>query len=605
TAGIKLQDFRSGINSNEQLSELKLQDGKLIAAGSSQQLAGPNPNVDFAVATFDSTTGSQSELPNQGLINFFTYAQDAATALALKPDGKWVIAGTTGASVFGAFPFNTNFAIATLQGPNAPPVVGGLASVTYTEGDGSKLIAASGTVTDSDNDNIERMTIALTNPADSESITVSPSDGIVLDAASTATNLILTGSATAANYQKVLRTLMFTNPSENPSDAPDRAVTVTVKDSKSADSTLQTITIDVVPVADKPVVDLNGPETGVNFTSTYTPGDPAAAIVDTDATVTDADTANLISATITLGSPSSTESLSITGAPGTINVAAYNSATGVLALTGSASLADYQTAIRLLKYADTNTAATGNKSVSIVVNDGTANSDPATATIVRGSAPLSGDMDGDGQVTTQDGNLVTLILLGASDSTLELLRTPGSTATAAQMRASFESNKANLDVDNNGSTQSQDGNLIVLVKLGASDSVLELLRGPANTPDTRNNATQIKTFVQNLGAAPAAFASGFAAAVAYAPVKSTGSSVPVASTAINLFSSSAAAEAPIVIETEEDDFEHSEQENVEIRPVSDFPWLNPAPEMLTDNSEDVSDVFFESLQDDNVLLQAL
>ncbi|MEZ6031699.1 MAG: DVUA0089 family protein [Planctomycetaceae bacterium] len=230
---------------------------------------------------------------------------------------------------------------------------------------------------------------------------------------------------------------------------------------------------------------------------------------------------------------------------------------------------------------------------------------PVTVTIFEAPAAPPGDMDGDGQVTTQDGNLVTLILLGASDSTLELLKTPGSTANAAHMRASFESNKAKLDVDKNGSTQSQDGNLIVLVKLGASDSILELLRGPANTPDTRNNATQIKTFVQNLGAAPAAFASGFAAAVAYAPVKSTGSSVPVASTAINLFSSSAAAEALIVIETEEDDFEHSEQENVEIRPVSDFPWLDLAPEMLTDNSEDVSDVFFESLQDDNVLLQAL
>jgi hypothetical protein len=230
---------------------------------------------------------------------------------------------------------------------------------------------------------------------------------------------------------------------------------------------------------------------------------------------------------------------------------------------------------------------------------------PATVTIAEEPASIPGDMDGDGQVTTQDGNLVTLILLGASDSTLELLKTPGSTATAAQMKASFESNKVNLDVDNNGSTQSQDGNLIVLVKLGASDSILELLRGPANTPDTRNNATQIRTFVQNMGVAPAAplsSASRFAAA-ASGNVANPG--MPAVSTPSDLFLSASDEELLIVVQSDSQIPDMPAQENADTSP-------SPVPSSLTGavggpagNVEDDSHLFFESLSSDHSLLQAL
>lgn len=230
---------------------------------------------------------------------------------------------------------------------------------------------------------------------------------------------------------------------------------------------------------------------------------------------------------------------------------------------------------------------------------------PATVTIAEEPASIPGDMDGDGQVTTQDGNLVTLILLGASDSTLELLKTPGSTATAAQMKASFESNKVNLDVDNNGSTQSQDGNLIVLVKLGASDSILELLRGPANTPDTRNNATQIRTFVQNMGVAPAtplASASRFAAA-ASGNVANPGMSA--VSTPSDLFLSASDEELLIVVQSDSQIPDMPAQENADTSP-------SPVPSSLivavggpAGNVEDDRDLFFESLSSDHSLLQAL
>lgn len=366
----------------------------------------------------------------------------------------------------------------------------------------------------------------------------------------------------------------------------------------------------LVPAPIRPVVDLNGSAAGIDFTRSYTAGSGAVTIMDPNATVTDADSLNLQSATITLASPAATESLSITGAPTTITVAAYNATTGVLKLTGDASLANYRTAIRLLRYTDSRVSATGSKTVTIIVNDGGLSSAPATVTIQRIPAAVPGDMDGDGQVTTQDGNLITLILLGASDATLQQLRTPGSAATVAQIRASFERDRSRVDIDNNGTTTTQDGNLIVLVKLGASDSILELLRGPANTPDTRKNAAQIRTAVQSLIAGPTALTSDSRSALARppfsSPVPPANDSVSLNSVQSDLYDVGYDAEAVVVIQ-----LEISPAPGAELNRSEAF--LRPREALLVSgmigggNSRDAmdeSDDFLATLRIDNQLLQA-
>ena len=68
--------------------------------------------------------------------------------------------------------------------------------------------------------------------------------------------------------------------------------------------------------------------------------------------MTDVDNANIASATITLTNHPDgiDESLAVSGCAAGITVAAYNSTTGVLALSGSASKADYQACLRTLTY---------------------------------------------------------------------------------------------------------------------------------------------------------------------------------------------------------------------------------------------------------------
>lgn len=365
----------------------------------------------------------------------------------------------------------------------------------------------------------------------------------------------------------------------------------------------------LVPAPVRPVVDLNGSAAGVDANTSYTAGSGVVTIVDANATVTDADSLNLQSATITLVSPAATESLSITGAPSAITVAAYNVTTGILRLTGNASLANYRTALRLLKYTDSRVSATGNKTVTIIVNDGGLSSAPATITIQRIPAAVPGDMDGDGQITTQDGNLVTLILLGASDATLQQLRTPGSTATVAQIRASFERYKSRMDIDNNGTTTTQDGNLIVLVKLGASDSILELLRGPANSPDTRNNAAQIRAAVQSLIAGPAAIAAGssaFAEPLIPAQVLPAAVSVPLISVQSDLFNFGSNDEAVVSMQPETSRAAGSDLKRSEavLRPLAALVVSGIIGGGSRIDAADEIDSLFASLRVDHQLLQA-
>ena len=69
------------------------------------------------------------------------------------------------------------------------------------------------------------------------------------------------------------------------------------------------------------------------------------------------DSANIESATITLTNRpdgDTVESLSVNGGlPTGITASSYNSSTGVITLTGSATLAEYQTAIAQIQYNNT------------------------------------------------------------------------------------------------------------------------------------------------------------------------------------------------------------------------------------------------------------
>jgi hypothetical protein len=163
-----------------------------------------------------------------------------------------------------------------------------------------------------------------------------------------------------------------------------------------------------------------------NYTGSFSAGGSAVSVVDTDFTITDVDNSNMASATIVLtGHADAGESLTISGTPSTSNgiTITYTSATQI-SLSGSATKAAYETVIKSILYQNTNAAGsttTGNRTVTVTVNDGTADdSTPPTSTISVVTAPII-DLDGTAAGTgksaafTENGGAVSIV---AADATL-------------------------------------------------------------------------------------------------------------------------------------------------------------------------------------------
>ena len=211
--------------------------------------------------------------------------------------------------------------------------------------------------------------------------------------------LTLTGEATLAEYQTALRQVVFNTTSTSTAD---RIIQVTVNDG-NFDSNVGTTYMHVV--AERPAGaqsrrgQLDDRRRGLSDRRSPT-GAPAVAIVDTDVLMTDSDDTELTSATITLTNPDTDDVLLFNGAPPPgITASLYDPGTGILTLTGAASLAAYQTALQQIMFDNTGTTpSTDTRIIDVVVNDGTAASNLAHAIIqvaqVNNNAPVV-DLDAD------------------------------------------------------------------------------------------------------------------------------------------------------------------------------------------------------------------
>ena len=214
----------------------------------------------------------------------------------------------------------------------------------------------------------------------------------------------VTIAGTAAQINAALAGLAYTgNLNFNGADT----LTVVTGDGTATDT--DTIAITVNPVNDAPVLNLDANSSttgGVDYLTAFTDGGPAVAIVDTDVLITDSDDIELASATVTLTNPDTNDVLLFNGAPPAgIAASVYNPVTGILTLTGTASLAAYQAALQQITFANTGTnPSTETRIIDVVVNDGTVASNLAHAIVevtqVNNSAPT---LDLDGNNTTLPG----------------------------------------------------------------------------------------------------------------------------------------------------------------------------------------------------------
>ena len=126
--------------------------------------------------------------------------------------------------------------------------------------------------------------------------------------------------------------------------------TLTVATSDGTATDTDTIAITVNPVNDAPVLNLDANSSttgGVDYLTAFTDGGPAVAIVDTDVLITDSDRHRAHLGDGHADQPRHRRCSAVQRSPAAgIAASVYDPVTGILTLTGTASLAAYQAALR-------------------------------------------------------------------------------------------------------------------------------------------------------------------------------------------------------------------------------------------------------------------
>lgn len=254
-------------------------------------------------------------------------------------------------------------------------------------------------------------------------------------------------TATPAAVQALIRNLTYSNSNiANPS-VDLRTVRVTLNDGDGATSAPSDLTVNITAVNDAPMVTTSGG--AVTFTEPED-GNPVPEAVDPGLTVTDPDNATLASATISITSGSfqtGEDMLAFENDGSTMgNIdGSYDEATGTLMLTSlgaSATLAEWQAALRAVAYSNNSQHPnTTTRTVSFEINDGTADSAPATKDInvvavntapvaVDDHVPVNEDIPATGNVLTNDSdaesNALTASLVTAPVNGTVVLNADGS-----------------------------------------------------------------------------------------------------------------------------------------------------------------------------------
>jgi VCBS repeat-containing protein len=285
-----------------------------------------------------------------------------------------------------------------LDDDNSGGINAGNFSGSFTEGSGGTPIHSNIIITDLDDSNLQSASVTLSNPKPGDEFII---DGTVVSAGDSGTVnginytvstglggeiiILLSGNATIADYDAALEVIQFNNTSNNP-DTTQRTIDVFVNDGTD-NSPTRTAFIDIVPVNDPPVLDLDGDDStvaGSGFDGTYTENDPAMALGDVDLGIADPDDINMESATIVLTNAMAGDLLEVGGLPAGIVANIDNSIAGqvTVSLSGSASVADYEAALAAVTFRSTSeNPDTSDRIINLSVNDGDVGSNIAVSTL--------------------------------------------------------------------------------------------------------------------------------------------------------------------------------------------------------------------------------
>jgi VCBS repeat-containing protein len=322
---------------------------------------------------------------------------------------------------------NSNTAITTITvaAVNDAPVLDldgtvagtGYAATFSTVTSNPVIIAANSiSITDVDSIAITSATITLsaTNRQASDVLLAAGAlpAGIAASAYNSSTGVItLSGTATLTAYQAAIRAISFDSSSTS---TLARSISVVVTDG-TTNSNIAITTITPVPVNAAPTLDLDASAAGTGYVSYFSTvtGTPIS-IANTSITIADIDSTAITGAVVTLTNAQANDFLAVGALPVGIIASAYNVGTGTITLTGSATLAQYQTAIQAITF-DNNMAnpSAVSRVINVTVSDGTSNSNVAVNTIsfnnppdAKNDAPIVKLYEDTG-TTTLTGNAIT------------------------------------------------------------------------------------------------------------------------------------------------------------------------------------------------------
>ena len=349
-------------------------------------------------------------------------------------------------------------------------------SFSYTILDNSGVVSNSGTVT---------ITVTSANDApvaNNDTFTVNEGSTTTLNLASNdtdvdgtvdLTSIVITGTPT--NGSITVNTDGTVDYTHDGSETLADSFTYTILDDSGAVSNSGTVNINVTPVNDAPTA------TNLNSTSSYI--EQQGTVQITDIVVSDADSGDIITATLTLADTSA-------GSLSANDGASYNASTGVWTITDT--VGNVNRALKLLQF-NPNTDNELNSTISVSIDDGDEDaSGPLTGTINLNVTPINdAPVANNDAFTVNEGSTTTLDLAANDadvDSTLDLTSI---VITGAPTKGSIVVNAdGTVDYTHDGSEASADSfNYTILDDSGKeSDSAtVNITVIPVNDAPVANN----------------------------------------------------------------------------------------------------------------------
>ncbi len=404
---------------------------------------------------------------------------------------------------------------------NDPPTVTGQAtSVSFTENSAAVTLSPSLTASDPDSLTLASATVKISGSfAGDGDVLGFATAGTSITASydSTTETLTLTGADTPADYQSVLDSVTFTTASHNPTNFgsnPTRTITWVLNDgaASNSQSTAQTTTLSITAINDPPTLSNVAPS------AQFTEGN-GAVVLSSVAAVSDPDNQNLANATVSIGGQTFSgdgDVLSFSTS-GTSITANYNAGTETLTLTGSDTLAHYQSVLDTIAFSSTSDnpdqyGSNPTRTVTWVLNDGSGSNnlsavqtETVTITAVNDPPSLS-NVAPSAQFTEGNGAVVLSNAVSVADpDSLDL-----ASATVAITTGTFAGDGDVLAVSTAGTTitANYDSSSETLTLTGADtlahyQQVLDTLTFNSTSPnpdDYGSKTTRSVTWVLNDGA---------------------------------------------------------------------------------------------------------